>query len=389
MALTFGLTGMDPATEAALRSVFEDANKRVGGTWQLQPDTQADFVVVDMDSMYGPMSWLRLHGAGKTVIGLTSAPRTQTNFRLSNPFDVESVAALLQDLAGGVAVPAPGPAEPVAAPAGITPAPQPQDRLPEEQPRRVDEEVRAPAEPTAAVPTPSPLQPDDREPPSAAAGRTVPAAPSIDVPLPSAWAEPAAPAPPPPAPAPVEPSTVAEWLGTGRVRGKVRLERAGQSILIDADARQYYGPAALKPLASALEGDTALDDFKPVPAAEWSAATAKAGEAHPLPRLLWYAALVTGRGVLAPGFDADGRYQMLKWPQTEREFPKHFRIATAMMKGPSTLTEIAEASGVPLPDVTDFVSANLATGFAEPFREPEPEPEPTKSGGLFGRLRGR
>src|SRR3546814_8331743 len=46
--------------------------------------------MVDMDSMYGPMSWLRLHAAGKQVIGLTTAQRTQTDFRLGRPFDSHS-----------------------------------------------------------------------------------------------------------------------------------------------------------------------------------------------------------------------------------------------------------------------------------------------------------
>jgi hypothetical protein len=90
-----------------------------------------------------------------------------------------------------------------------------------------------------------------------------------------------------------------------------------------------------------------------------------------------------------PGFPEDAQYRLTKWPQTEREFPRHFRIATAMMKGPATLGEIAEASGVPVSDVADFVNANLATGFAEQYVEPEPEPEPQQKGGLFGRLRGR
>ena len=60
-----------------------------------------------------------------------------------------------------------------------------------------------------------------------------------------------------------------------------------------------------------------------------------------------------------------------------------------MMKGPATVAEIAQAANVPETDVADFVNASLATGFAEPYREPEPEPEAPKSGGLFGRLRGR
>src|SRR3546814_11485409 len=62
--------------------------------------------MVDMDSMYGPMSWLRLHAAGKQVIGLTTAQRTQTDFRLGRPFDSHSFSVLLRDVASeaGVAV---------------------------------------------------------------------------------------------------------------------------------------------------------------------------------------------------------------------------------------------------------------------------------------------
>ena len=69
-------------------------------------------------------------------------------------------------------------------------------------------------------------------------------------------------------------------------------------------------------------------------------------------------------------------------------------LATAMMKGPATVAEVAEASGVPLEEVADFVNANLATGYAEfvPPAAPEPDTPPQKpGGGLFGhwRLRGR
>ena len=58
MSLTIGLAGMDPATETALKAAFIEANERLGDRWQLLPETQADHIVVDMDSMYGPMSWL-------------------------------------------------------------------------------------------------------------------------------------------------------------------------------------------------------------------------------------------------------------------------------------------------------------------------------------------
>jgi len=391
MPLTFGLTGMDPATETALKAAFIDANARLGSQWQLLPETQAEYVVVDMDSMYGPMSWLRLHAAGKTVIGLTSAPRTQTDFRLSQPFDVGSVMQLLQDLAAksGQTLAAAADTAPAtdALPAGLTPAPQPQDLLPEEQPLPADEETAPPAEPLAAIASREmPRSSDRREPPSAAVAQIVPPAPSIQPRTPSAVQ--------PDAPAAVaeparEPGTLLEWLASGRLKGRIQLEREGTPLLIDLDQREYFGPPALKPLTAHFQGEIAVDELQPVAASDWSKRVAAFGAAQPLVRLVWFGNLMAGHGKLVPGFDPEGRFQMLKWPQTEREYPKHFRIATVMMKGPATLTEIADASGVPLADVADFVNANLATGFADIERIPEPEPEPTKSAGLFGRLRGR
>ena len=99
MPLTIGLAGMDPATETALKAAFLESNQRLGGRWELLPETQADHIVVDMDSMYGPMSWLRLHASGKRVGGLTSATRAQTDFRLGRPFSADSLTALLQEIA--------------------------------------------------------------------------------------------------------------------------------------------------------------------------------------------------------------------------------------------------------------------------------------------------
>ena len=363
MPLTFGLTGMDPATETSLKTAFEEANRRLGGTWQLLPETQGDYIAVDMDSMYGPMSWLRLHAAGKTVIGLTSAPRTQADFRLAQPFDANSLLQVLNEIA------------PPSAPAGLTPAPRPQDQLPEEQPQPVDEEAGAIADTTGA-PTEETSSP--REPASAAVAQVVPAAPSLQ------------PHTPPQASVPVtdpEPRTLAEWLASGRVQGQLKLGRDGVDLLLDTAQRQYHGPTALKPLAGHVGSPLEAGDF--VPVKDWSNQVASLGAPQPLSRLVWFGGLLAGQGKLMPGFDPQARYQMLKWPQTEREYPKHFRIATAMMKGPATLAEIAEASGVPEADVTDFVNASLATGFADIEHLPEPEAETPKSGGLFGRLRGR
>jgi hypothetical protein len=375
MSLTLGMTGMDPATEADLKTAFEAANARLDRRWQLLPEADADHVIVDMDSMYGPMSWLRLHAAGKRVIGLTSATRTQTDFHLARPFDADSVATMLQSIAGdgGVAAEAAPPSKPEPAlaaaaatdrakPSGMAPAPVPQDELPEEHPQAVDEEAEAPG------PVPG-------KPASTGAGTLSP--PTIAPPLP----------PPPP---PHE-RTLVDWLVVGALPGRMRYRRnAGPILLIDPITRQYHGPAPLKPLAGYFEGVVTAQDFEPADAATWTREATALGQPQPLARLQWFGGLLAGKGALLPGHDPHGRYKLSKWPQTEREFPKHFRIATAMMKGPATLDEVAAASGVPLPEVIDFVNASLVTGYAEfgPERPPEPT-EPSKPGGLFGRLRGK
>ena len=356
MPLNLGLTGMDPATEADLKTAFAEANRASGGRWQLVPEGDADVVVVDMDSMYGPMSWLKLHATGKTVIGLTSSPRTQTDFLLPRPFTVAALANVLEAISAqrsdpiaasvkaeqldeAVSIPADAPLPtPAAQPSGLTPAPQAMDQLPEEQP------MEAHPEP---VPQPAP-------------------------------------------PAPARDPVFSDWLAPQALSGKLRYQRdGGPVLLIDADARQYHGPAVLKPLAGYFQGNVRAEDFTSADPSAWTAEAGKLGAAQPLSRLSWYGGLQAGGGAVLPGYDPQGKFHLTKWPQTEREFPKHFRIATAMMKGPATLQEIAEASGVPVSDVADFVNANLATGFAEQWIEPAPEPTDAQKPGLFGRLRGR
>jgi hypothetical protein len=348
MSLTIGLAGMDPATEAALKAAFMEANERLSGRWLLLPETQADHIVVDMDSMYGPMSWLRLHASGKKVVGLTSAPRAQTDFRLGRPFNADSFLALLEQIQADAGAPDATPAD--AAPGTPPPAPAASD----------------------SVPTPAPAPPAQAAPDTGA---------------------PAVPAPPEPAPPPAPeaaPATLFAWLSSGQLRGRVRYRRpSGPTLLIDADAPAYHGPATLKPLVQYFEGAVSAGDFERLDDAAWAQEAATAGAAQPLARLVWLGALVSGQGSLLPGHDPEARYQLTRWPQTEREFPRHFRIATAMMKGPATLQEIASASGIPLAEIADFVNASLATGVAEAVPEPPPEPATPSRGGLLGRLRGR
>lgn len=385
MALTIGFTSMDQATETALRAAFDDANRQLDGRFSLVDDSSAQFVIIDMDSMYGPMGWLRLHAAGRSVVGLTAAERTQADFRLGRPFDTASMVAMLREIADAAGATGPEP----------TPSPDTRESTPAA-------DMPPPAAQATPRPTPNlaPLlkAPSARPKEESATGSpaTVPMA-TGEHDVPGAQAQPAqalepeetpeseaAPAPPPP-----REQRLADWLRPGALSGRVRLACEGAPTLwINADARTYHGATLLKPLAPHFEPALAREAFQPVDSDAW--ADGAQGEAQPLTRLQWLGGLLAGQGQLMDGLDPDGRYQLTKWPQTEREYPRHFRIATVMMKGPATLEEIARDCGATVADVADFVNANLATGYAVHVPEPEPEPEPVpRNTGFLGRLRRR
>lgn len=380
MRLTIALCGMDSATETALRAAFAGANAQLGDACALVAESESQHVIVDMDSMYGPMSWLRLHAAGKQVIGLTSAPRVQTHFRLGRPFDEQAIVGLLREIADSTGVTLDGASAdpgasagetptPAAAPEPAAPAPTP---APTAQPPRKEDRapVASPAETPPATATAEPGPATDADDGATSSSSTV--TPSLSA-------------------APDGERTMVDWIADPAMRGRVRYRNAtGPTLLIDFDARQYHGPSTLKPLAQYFGAPVARTAFEPVADDAWVLDAPATGPAQPLSRLHWLGALLAGDGALAPGYDPDARYTLNKWPQTEREYPRHFRIATAMMKGPATLAEIATACGLPAEEIHRFVNANLATGYAEPFVETPPEPaESGKSGGFFSRLRGR
>ena len=406
MTLILAITGMDPETELALRTAVKLSLPRFDGAWQLAGEAEASHVIVDMDSMYGPMSWIRLHASGKRVIGLTSAQRTQADHHLAKPIRSETVVSLLERIAAtDRAAPAAqahddrvrsadaGPPDAVA-PSAVPATPESP-----RTPAAAADELAAPPPPdrpattgpaattstnTASGPTPAPVS------------TSVPPPSSPSPPAPGAEAEPPpadAADPVPEESAPPPPRSLLHWLRPGTLRGRWQLASGPVALAFDADARTYAAPAALKPLAPLFAGEVAREAFVALDEAQWQAAIAR-HPAQPLARLLWLGGLLDrkGSGELLDGHDPQGRYRLARWPETEREFPRHFRIATAMMKGPATVVELAAASGMPAGDVADFVNANLATGFAEYVPPPPVAPSPAEAArptGLLGRLRGR
>jgi len=329
--------GLAKDEQAVVDGAFREANGRSGDRWTTANENDAAVVVVDMDSMYGQMSLMKALSNGKTVVALSAGARTDADFRLERPVTADGVAVLLAQLEAGV------PAAPVAA------AAEPEAAA-----------VPAPAEPPAPIEAAAPAAVPERE----------PAAPE-----------------PTPEPAPAADPRLADWLRPGALPGPVRLQLAdAPALVIDPGSQTYLSGAALKPLLPYATAIVREADLQPVDPAGLPALATELGGSQPLARLAWILAHGGGNGALLPGFNPNERYKLLKWPQMEREFPRHFRIATVMMKGPALLTEIAEQSGAALAEVIDFVNASLAVGVAEPEAPAPAEPEAAK-GGLLGRFR--
>jgi hypothetical protein len=166
-------------------------------------------------------------------------------------------------------------------------------------------------------------------------------------------------------PLPPQDPMLGYYLKPGVLSGPVKAQLPGAPLLVlDPASQTYAGGSALKVFLPYAEAVLREGDFTSIDAGELAGHIKQLGGSQPWGRLAWLASLASGKGMVMSGISPNSRFKLIKWPQTEREFPKHFRIATVMMKGPALLTEIADQSGASLAEVTDFVNANLTTGYA-------------------------
>lgn len=393
---TLCFTGMDAADEAALKDMFAKAASRQGGSWALVPEAEAEALVVDVDSLYGHMTWLKVHNSGKPIVALSRSDQADADFVLTRPVSVESLEQMLQQIergsasndagAGrGAAVPSPRDARPAAGDSSAD-AVVAARSVPATAAAALQESAAsAPPAPAAKAPVANAPAAANTGAPRAQAAAPAPAAAVATAPVVPAEAD--GQSEPTPQLPPRDPM-LADYLEPGALPGPVRLKSAdGPVLALDPQRQQYVGPPGLKPLIPACKRIVRREDWEAISPGELE--KLKAGqEAQPWSRLLWLFALVNGEGQLAAGFDAEKKFRLVKWPQIEREYPKHFRIATVMMKQPATLGEVATSSGAPLAEVTDFVNAYLATGFAEMEEPPAPVDPNAQKAGFLGRLRG-
>lgn len=398
--LTLATISVAAAEQDQIRQVvngLRDANL----TWEWSADAaRADVVIIDADSMYGHMDWLRAQSQGRNVICLTAAAGHEDDNVLHRPIGVGAIRQSLVRAAkrAGIDMSAapidvaeviPPKSEPVTPVAPMPPQTAPLRPKTDPNQRAVTAEAPAPQRPKTdpnqrAVPVepPAPAAPTPPAPAPAAApaSRFGINAPSLLPARPTTNPNQRAVAvndPPPvatPAPAPVaavEPPkapslTLADYCVPDTMARAAKIERPGlPPLVLDAAQDRYYAGLTLKPLLGYCQGEIAVSEWKPLADAEVEKFRGS-NSGLPLSRLLWLYVLGTSNGInVLPGLDGNAKFKLTKWPQIEREFPKHFRIATAMMKGFAPLQEVADASGATLGEVVDFVNAYAAIGFVQ------------------------
>lgn len=362
--LKIALSELEASDADLFRASLGRLVTRLTHHWEWSDLAHADLVIVDMDSLFGHMAWLKAHGTGKQVITFARSGTVHgSDLVLGKPLDDGAFAAVLEQAAQVIdtsdfamrgaesSTPLAPASESVPAPVRVEPASL------QLEPQHVAVPVVARSAPVSVM--------------DLAAAADVPAAVPVMEPEPQREPEP-------------DPVNVADMLVRRPPAAAMRV--TGCDLIVDPERDVYYADAALKPLKEPLEREPSALRMLDVNAL----ATARQSKPQPMARLRWFAGLVATPGVLAHGLRDDERYKLTRWPQTEREFPRHFRIATAMMKEAAIPADIAKASGVPLAEVIDYINASRAAGWLGIERdEPPPMEEESQQRGaaLLSRFR--
>ncbi len=356
-----------------LRQLVEQVRPRTGDVVRWVDAPEADVLFIDVDSLYGHLDWLQARATGRRVVSIAQRVGGDQQVFLTRPLSTDGLLAALAQYRDE-----------------LGPAPRDAIEMPLPQRSARISTVRAPdvfdAAPAGVIQMPQKAEPVASEAPTPLFATVAPvlvAIPAVNAATP---------------PAPVRSSAFASELSLAEFCTLEALPRPSRivhadapALTIDNEAGVYFGPSGLKALEPYCRGPIARSAWEPVSNAVLEGLRA-AGGGQPLVRLLWLNALFGGNGALLGGIDPGSRFRVAKWPQIEREFPRHFRIATAMMKGMATVAEIAAQSGAEPGEVADFINASLVSGHVV-MQSPAlaaDAPEAPQSGFLarFG-LRGR
>ena len=346
MARRLTLHGASEEDAAQIRNLLRRAKSEIRSGWNLYAGDDTDLLIVDVDTVYGHMDWLRMLGQAIPVAALTRHTKFEDHdLILHKPVVMENLSELLQRAAEKTA----------------------------DRPESAT--IRAVRQPLRTGKTPSRTEKPDLE---TGAKHSPPADGGAPESSPSAVTQ-----------APAQVRSLLEWITQGELDGHSWLQVDDlPGLLLDPGERQFYTSASLGALSPYCVMTISAAQWKRLDseAATASRATLKA---QPLSRLLWLCHASGSNGRPADGLDINAQHKLGRWPQIEREFPKHFRIATEMMKQPATLTEIAERSGAPLADVINFTNAYNAIGYIEtqPLAAGDVDGNEAERGAIFSRLR--
>lgn len=342
---TIHVVGAPADVGARITALLDELRTRFDARWRIADYASAELLLIHTDSVYGHMDWLKAEGNGRLVAALTSTPDAYT-FGLSAPVAPAELIAMLNRVGAHLAgEPLPAKAPAAKAAAGEAPtatAPVTASRTTESAP------ARAPA-PAPAIPTPAMAHAQVLDNTSGA-------------------------------------SLLDLINGKTPMYGRLHLQASGlPELFIDTHDQTWHSAASLKGLTPWCTRAFAHGDVQVIGETDYARHTATLAS-QPLARLKWLAHLVRSDGELEAGLDAKARYKLSRWPQSEREFPKHFRIATVMLKQACTVDEIAAQGGASTADVANFINAYNALGYIE--REDNPaSPGDSRGGGLFGRAK--
>jgi hypothetical protein len=351
---TICVAGATAEVSARITTLLDEQRTKLEARWRPGDFNTADLLLVEADSVYGHMDWLKAQGNGRLVAALTGTPDAyDRDFSLRLPIVAAELIALLNrasaQINGLSAAAAPAPA--AAAPSPVAPTARP---------------AAEPA-PRAAVAPRTPIAP----PPL-----LKPAAPVVSAPAPVATTNEA-----------LRPMQLAQFLGPNPpLIGRLRLQSGSlPDLFINTHDQSWHSAGNLKNIAPWCTRSLSHLDVQMVSENEYTGYTS-ALPAQPGARLKWLVHLSNSDGQLENGLDPKARYKLSRWPQSERDFPKHFRIATVMLKQASTLEEIAAQGGATVADVANFINAYNALGYIESDEAARAQTD-SRGGGLFGRAK--
>ncbi|MHB8679493.1 MAG: hypothetical protein ACYC7G_07135 [Rudaea sp.] len=337
MARRLAIQGASDEDVARVRDLLNQAASKLSSPWRLHAGDDAELLLIDVDTVYGHMDWLRAHNSRLVAVLTGHAQDDEYELVLHKPLTVDNLVQVLDRV---TALTEDGPEAASAVAAAPAPAPK---------------KAAAKPMPAAAAPMPAPV--------------------------------------PAPAPAPELPKErrLHDWLADNTLAAAVRIRNAGApDLVLDPGNKTYYAEGNLRALAAHCGRTIAHEELHEVSPVELARLQAS-GKGQPYLRLVWLSHVLGSSGHPASGIDVNAKYKMSRWPQIEREFPKHFRIATVMMKQPATLGEIAEQSGATLGDVVDFTNAYHAIGYIEiegaAVAAETSTPRDTGRGALLSRLK--